>query len=76
MEKETLRKLQIENRDEAVRFLKSLWLETPQPCPLCGGRLDFYHKKAKKSNSDWSCTGCGERFEAVKILKQLNEEQL
>ena len=61
------------NRDEVVAFLKSLWIETPQPCPLCGGKLDFLHKKAKKSNSDWVCTECGERFDAIKILNQLNE---
>ena len=73
MEKDVLRKLKMDSRDDAVSFLKSLWLETPQPCPMCGGKLDFFHKKAKKSNSDWICTGCCERFDAVKLLKQLNE---
>lgn len=73
MEKDILIKFKMESRDEAVKFLKSLWNETPQPCPLCGGNLDFLHKKAKKSNSDWICTACGERFDAIKILNQLNE---
>lgn len=73
MEKDVLRTLKMESRDEAVKFLKSLWNETPQPCPLCKGKLDFLHKKAKKSNSDWICTACGERFDAIKILKQLND---
>ena len=50
MEKDVLKKYQIDSRDDAVRFLKSLWNETPQPCPLCEGKLDFLHKKAKKSN--------------------------
>ena len=49
-------------------------IQMPQPCPLCGGRLDFLHKKAKKSNSDWICTVCGERYDAIKILDQLNED--
>ena len=74
MEKDVLKKLKMDSRDDAVRFLKSLWLEAPLPCPLCGEKLDFLHKKAKKSNSNWICTGCGERFDAVKILKQLNEQ--
>ena len=73
MEKDVLRKLKMDNRDEAVAFLKSLWSETPQPCPLCAGKLDFLHKKAKKSNCDWICTVCGERFDTIRILKQLNE---
>ena len=74
MEKGILKKLKMESRDEAVIFLKSLWNEKSQPCPLCGGRLDFLHKKAKKSNCDWICTVCGERYDTIKILKQLNDE--
>ena len=37
MEKDILLKLKMRNRDEVIRFLKSLWNETPQACPLCGG---------------------------------------
>ena len=54
--------------------LKSLWNEEPQHCPLCDGKLDYLHKKAKKSNCDWVCTVCGERFDTIKILNQLNEQ--
>ena len=60
MEKDVLIKLKMDSRDEVVRFLKSLWSEQPQPCLLCDGKLDFLHKKAKKSNCDWICTVCGE----------------
>ena len=74
MEKDVLKKYQIDSRDDAVRFLKSLWNETPQPCPLCEGKLDFLHKKAKKSNCDWICLVCGERYDTIKILRQLNNE--
>ena len=74
MEKDILNKLKMNSREEAVIFLKSLWSELPQPCPLCGGRLDFLHKKAKKSNCDWICTICSERYDTIKILKQLNNE--
>ncbi len=73
MEKEVLLKYKMNTRDDAVRFLKSMWSEKPQPCPLCGGRLDFLHKKAKKSNCDWKCTECGERYDTIKILRQLND---
>lgn len=74
MEKEILDKLKMNSRENAVSFLKSLWNEAPQPCPLCGGKLDFLHKKAKKSNCDWICTVCGERYDTIRILNQLNED--
>ena len=73
LRKDILTKLKMNTRTEAVIFLKSLWNETPQPCPLCGGNLDFLHKKAKKSNCDWLCTDCGERYDTIKILKAINE---
>jgi predicted RNA-binding Zn-ribbon protein involved in translation (DUF1610 family) len=73
MEKEILTKLKMYSRENVLKFLKSLWSETPQPCPLCGGELTFLHKKAKKSNNDWICSVCGERFDTIKILNQLNE---
>ncbi len=74
MEKDILKKLKMESREEAVIFIKSLWNESPQSCPICGGRMDFLHKKAKKSICDWVCTVCGERYDTIKILKQLNDE--
>ena len=74
MEKDVLNKFEMNSRDEAVGFLKSLWSEEPQPCPLCGGKLDFFHKKAKKSNCDWVCTVCKERYDTIRILRQLNNE--
>lgn len=74
MEKDILTKLNMKTRTEAVAFLKSLWSEKPQPCPVCGGQLDFLHKKAKKSNCDWVCKSCKERFDTIKILNELNEQ--
>ena len=74
MRKDILTKCKMNSRDEVVRFLKDLWNETPQRCPLCNGELDFLHKKAKKSNSHWICTECGERYDTIKILDQLNED--
>lgn len=74
MEKDVLATLKMNSRSEAVAFLKSMWNETPDPCPFCGGKLDFLHKKAKKSNCDWVCTNCGARFDTMKILLELNEK--
>ena len=72
-EKSVLERMHMRTREEAVAFLKSMWNETPHPCPYCRGQLDFLHKKAKKSNCDWICTGCGARFDTIKILMELNE---
>ena len=65
--------LNMADRDEAVIFLKSLICEKPQPCPICGGKLEFLHKKAKKSNCDWICKECGKRYDTIKILDRINE---
>lgn len=65
--------MKMKSRDEVVVFLKSLWAENPQPCPICGGKLDFLHKKAKKSNCDWICKSCGKRYDTIKILDRLND---
>lgn len=73
MEKDVLEKMHMNSREEAVAFLKSMWCEKPGPCPYCRGKLDFLHKKAKKDNNDWICTKCGARFDAIKILNELNE---
>ena len=74
MEKDILNKLKMNNREEIVEFLKSLWSEKTKPCPLCAGKLDFLHKKVKKSNCDWICTVCGERYNSIKIFNQLNNK--
>ena len=64
-----------QTRDEEVVLLKKMWLGEAVICPKCGKeQLVHLHKKAKKSNSDWICTACGKRYDAIKILKQLNED--
>ncbi len=74
VEKDILKELHFKDRDDEVKFLKSLWAEKPQPCPLCGGELDFLHKKAKKSNSNWECTNCGKLYKAINILAELPDK--
>ena len=73
MGKDILTKFKMNSREEAVSFLKSLWREEPQPCPLCKGKLDYLHKKAKKSNCDWICVSCKERYDTIKIVKMLDD---
>ena len=69
-----LNELKLNTREEAIVFLKSLWGENPQLCPIFNGKLAFFHKKAKKSNCDWICTSCGKRYDTIKILKSLPDE--
>ncbi len=74
MEKDVLNELKFTSREEALIFLKNLWSEAPMPCPLCGGELDYLHKKAKKSNCDWKCLDCGHIYKTINILDTLNEK--
>lgn len=69
--KDIYHELHLKNREDVVLFLKSLWREEPMACPVCGGKLDYLHKKAKKSNNDWFCTECGKKYDAIDILNQI-----
>ena len=68
MEQDILEELGMPDRNEALKFLKKLWNEQPVPCPQCGETLEFMHKKAKKSNCDWKCPGCGAIYKTIRIL--------
>jgi len=60
--------------EEEKKLLKRLWTEQPVQCPRCGkARLEFLHKKAKKSNCDWKCPACGEVYRTIRMLKELQE---
>lgn len=48
MRKAALTGLRLGRREDAVSLLKSLWQETPQPCPLCGGPLDYFSIKSQE----------------------------
>ncbi len=74
MQRDVLKKLNMNSREEAVVFLKRLWSEQQTPCPKCGATLDFLHKKAKKSNCDWKCFSCDTIYRTIDILRELNEE--
>ncbi len=70
---EIINYFKINKREDAIKFLNSLWLGEPQICPLCSGSLEHFHKKAKKSNTDWICSKCKKKFETIKILDELNK---
>ena len=72
MEQVHLHELKLGSREEALRFLKLLWNETPAACPLCGQALELLHKGAKKSNCDWQCRHCGKTFKTLHLLDELN----
>lgn len=74
MGKNIFKELNMKTREEVVIFLKSLWSEKPLSCPLCNGKLDYMHKKAKKSNSNWQCTDCGKIYKAVNIFSELPDK--
>ena len=62
-------------REEEVRFLKKLWTGEKVPCPKCGfEHLDYLHKKAKKSDTEFKCSNCGEIFRTINMLKDLPEK--
>ncbi|MBR0139552.1 MAG: hypothetical protein IJM17_04620 [Firmicutes bacterium] len=73
MKKATLDELGFEARGEAVRFLKKLWTGEGADCPVCGGKLELLHRKAKKNVCDWQCPGCGRVFRTIHLLDELNE---
>ena len=63
------------NREEEVRLLKRLWSAQPVTCPKCGqAQLEHLHKKAKKSDCDWICPGCGEIYRTIQMLKELPDK--
>lgn len=62
-------------REEEVIFLKKLWTGEKVPCPKCGfEHLEHLHKKAKKSDTEFKCSNCGEIFRTINMLKDLPEK--
>lgn len=55
-----------------VAFIKALIREDKVLCPKCNeAQLDYFHKKAKKSNTEYICPKCGERYQVIKMMKEL-----
>ncbi len=73
MKRVLLKELGVNNREEAVSFLKKLWREEGAQCPVCGNALELLHKKAKKSDCDWQCKMCDKAFKTIHLLDEINE---
>ena len=74
MERVRLAELGMNDRNEALAFLKKLWKEEGAECPMCGHELELLHKKAKKDDCDWQCIHCNKVFRTIHLLDELNEE--
>ena len=60
------------SRENEVRLLKQLWAGLPTMCPKCRqAELVHLHKKAKKSNIEWTCPACGESYRTINMLTEL-----
>ena len=73
MDRVMLCELNMNSRDEVLKFLKKLWNEESVSCPMCGTELELLHKKAKKSNCDWQCKSCNKIYKTIYLLDELNE---
>lgn len=62
-----------DNRDDEAKLIKKLICGDQVTCPACRQDvLEPFHKKAKKSNTDYICTACGERYQVIKMLDAIN----
>lgn len=74
MKRAQLKDLNMNSREEVLRFLKKLWNGQPANCPMCGRELELLHNKAKKSDCEWQCKKCNKVFRTISLLDELNEQ--
>jgi transcription elongation factor Elf1 len=56
--------------DSKTILIKRLITGKPTMCPSCNqAYLEHFHKKAKKSNTDYICPCCGKRYQIIKMLR-------
>ena len=61
------------NRADEVDLIKKLLTGEKVLCPKCTeAHLEHFHKKAKKSNTDYICASCGERYQVINMLDEIN----
>lgn len=71
--KNIIEKLNMNSRDEVIIFLKKLLCEQKVLCPICQKEeLDYFHKKAKKSSTEYKCNNCKNVYKVVDILQKLD----
>ena len=62
------------SRDAEVILIKKLISGEKTSCPKCGkGFLEHFHRKAKKSNTDYICPTCNERYQVIKMIDEINK---
>lgn len=62
-----------DNRDDEAKLIKSLICGDQVTFHACKqGVLEPFHKKAKKSHTDYVCKACGERYQVIKMLDAIN----
>ncbi|MEA4921629.1 MAG: hypothetical protein VB078_12035 [Clostridiaceae bacterium] len=55
-----------------VALIKRLVIGEETICPNCNKAvLEHFHKKAKKSNTDYVCPNCAKRFQVIRMMKEL-----
>lgn len=55
-------------------LIKRLIIGEETICPNCNKAvLQHFHKKAKKSNTDYLCPNCGTRFQVIRMMKELDK---
>ena len=63
-----------DSREEEVILIKKLLVGDKALCPKCKeAPLEHFHKKAKKSNTNYSCPSCGERYQVIKMIDVINK---
>ena len=62
-----------QTREQEVALIKCLIKGIAVICPKCGmSQLEHFHKKAKKSNTNYYCPSCKERYQVIKMLDEIN----
>jgi len=74
MNRVLLKDLNMKSRNDVLIFLKRLWNNEETSCPICGGKLNIFHKKGKKTDNDWRCEKCNKIYKTLYLLDELNEE--
>ena len=63
------------SRAEEVILIKKLLAGDRAICPKCKETpLEHFHKKAKKSNTDYYCPSCCERYQVIKMIDAINKQ--